>query len=110
MQTGLSRTPGVYMTEGIGVPLQIGLCRPVVLLPAHAAGYGDAVIRHILLHEFVHVRRRDVLYKWLVQLFVCIHWFNPLVYLLRRRIAEDCELSCDAAVLQLLETNEYKAY
>lgn len=39
------------------------------------------------------------MYKWLVELTVCLHWFNPAVYLMRREITKACEFSCDAAVL-----------
>lgn len=38
-------------------------------------------------------------YKWLVQVTVCLHWFNPLVYLMSREITKACEFSCDEAVL-----------
>lgn len=109
-QIGLGRTPAVCVLPGIDIPLQIGLHKLVVLLPEHTCDSGDRALRHILLHEFTHCKRRDVLYKWLVQLLVCVHWFNPLVYPLRHQISADCELSCDAAVLRLLQEEEHVAY
>ena len=54
---------------------------------------------YVFLHEATHIRRRDALYKWTVEIAVCVHWFNPVVRLLRKEIARACELSCDEAVL-----------
>ncbi|MFQ8759366.1 MAG: M56 family metallopeptidase [Intestinimonas sp.] len=39
----------------------------------------------ILRHELVHARRHDLLYKWLTAAVTSLHWFNPLMYLVRRR-------------------------
>ena len=55
--------------------------------------------RYIILHELMHYKRRDMFYKWLVQITVCLHWFNPLVHLMSREITKACEFSCDEAVL-----------
>ncbi|MCM1989053.1 M56 family metallopeptidase [Oceanirhabdus seepicola] len=40
-----------------------------------------------------------MIYKWLVQLTVCIHWFNPIVYIVSKEINKACEFSCDESVL-----------
>ncbi len=55
--------------------------------------------QYIVLHELTHYKRRDMFYKWLVQVTVCLHWFNPLVHLMSREITRACEFSCDEAVL-----------
>lgn len=110
VQVELPVVPEVCVLPGIDIPLQIGLYKPVVLLPEHTCNSGDIPLRHILLHEFVHCKRRDILYKWMVEFFVCVHWFNPLVYWFRHQISTDCELSCDARVLQLLHAQERTSY
>lgn len=58
--------------------------------------------RYIVTHELMHYKRRDILYKWLVQFAVCLHWFNPLVYVMSLEISKACEFSCDEAVLAKL--------
>lgn len=63
-----------------------------------------------MMHELVHYRRLDILYKWLVQLVLCLHWFNPFVYLMKREINRLCELSCDERVIMTLSENARKAY
>lgn len=56
-----------------------------------------------MIHELIHYKRKDIYYKWLVQVVWCIHWFNPLLYLVVGEINRLCELSCDEAVISFLE-------
>ena len=49
-------------------------------------------------------------YKWLVQFTICLHWFNPLVYLMGREVNNACEFSCDEAVIKNLDNDGIKAY
>ncbi|MBD5558850.1 MAG: hypothetical protein HDQ87_00595 [Clostridia bacterium] len=81
-------------------PMMIGFRRPVIVLP-ELPGSPDQ-FECIVLHELVHLRRHDQAYKWAVQTAVCLHWFNPLVYVMSRRIARLCELACDERVMQIL--------
>lgn len=78
-------------------PMLVGLFRPCIVLPNTMVS-GEA-FDCIALHELTHYRRRDIVYKWLVQITVCLHWFNPAVYLMSREIERECEFSCDEAVL-----------
>lgn len=76
-------------------PLLIGPIKPLILLPP---GLTDAEqLRDILAHELTHARRRDLLYKWFAAAVTSLHWFNPLMILVRREIGRLCELSCDEA-------------
>ncbi len=81
----------------ISSPMLIGFFRPCIVLPA--SEYREEDFRYIVLHELTHYKRRDMFYKWLVQVTVCLHWFNPLVHLMSREITKACEFSCDEAVL-----------
>jgi beta-lactamase regulating signal transducer with metallopeptidase domain len=62
------------------------------------------------MHELTHFKRGDMFYKWLVQLVICLHWFNPLVHLMGRVINKDCEFSCDEAVIKNLDYQDMRAY
>jgi uncharacterized repeat protein (TIGR02543 family) len=64
----------------------------------------------ILQHELTHLRRFDVLVKWLSNIACILHWFNPLVWLARREINRTCELACDAAVIRKMKEEEKMAY
>ncbi len=71
---------------------------------------GQQVSAAALRHELTHYGRRDIWYKWLVVLAAALHWFNPLVHWMGRRIALDCELACDEAVLAALPPEERVKY
>ena len=81
----------------ISSPLLIGFFHPCIVLPSVDISEKD--FQYIVLHELTHYKRRDMFYKWLVQITVCLHWFNPFVHLMSREITKACEFSCDEAVL-----------
>ena len=105
---GVRRPVELYENPLAASPMLLGLFRPCVVLPS--AALAEADFRHTVLHELTHYRRRDLLYKWLVQLTVCLHWFNPLAWMMAREIDRACELACDEAVLRVLEPEERRAY
>ena len=94
---GMKRPIELYTNPLVSSPLLLGFFRPCIVLPGVDIPEKD--FHYIVMHELVHYRRRDIYYKWLVQAVVCLHWFNPLVYLMSREITRACEFSCDEAVL-----------
>ena len=54
----------------------------------------------ILLHEFVHIRRFDAVKKLFATAALCIHWFNPAVWIMYSLFSRDIELACDEAVIR----------
>lgn len=104
----MRKIPPVYVSASVSGPVTVGLWRPFIVLPEAAnslTGY-----QLILHHEFVHVARRDLWSKWLYQMLLCVHWFNPILYLVDRKMNMDCELSCDEAILSMLTKEGRKTY
>lgn len=104
----IKTTVELYTNNLISSPLLIGFFRPCIVLPA--ADLPPADFDFTILHELIHFKRRDMFYKWLVQFSVCVHWFNPFVYLMSREISRVCELSCDEAVIRELDMQGRRAY
>ena len=94
----------------VDAPMLLGVFRPVIVLPQGGPSLPPQALAAALRHELTHARRWDICYKWLVVLVTSLHWFNPLVHWMGRRIALDCELSCDEAVLRALEPEQRMAY
>ena len=107
-QTGVRGAVGLYTNSLISSPLLIGFFRPCIMLPS--AELPDSDFQYTILHELTHYKRRDMFYKWLVQISICLHWFNPLVYLMGREINRACEFSCDEAVIKSLDKDGRRAY
>lgn len=105
---GVTRPPRLLVCPELRSPMQAGLFRPMVLLPDENSG--EEVLRSALLHELTHYRRLDLCCKWLAEAAVCVHWFNPLIYVLRRELSRECELSCDESVLGRLDESGRRVY
>lgn len=85
--------------DRIQSPLVFGSIRQSIIIPKSLLCLDQQHMQHILTHEIIHIRRFDNLLKLLSVAAVCIHWFNPTVWLLYRLFARDLELSCDEQAL-----------
>lgn len=92
----------------ISSPIFLGLKKNVIVIPDET--FLNDELHYIFKHELVHCKRKDMYYVWMVQFFTCVYWFNPLMYLMNKRIQMDRELACDEAVLATLPKSKYIGY
>lgn len=107
-RAGVNRAVELCVNPLVSSPLLIGFFHPCIVLPS--ADVSPTDFQYIVLHELTHCKRGDMFYKWLVQVTVCLHWFNPLVHLMSREITRDCEFSCDEAVLAKMGDGSEQEY
>jgi ankyrin repeat protein/beta-lactamase regulating signal transducer with metallopeptidase domain len=93
--------PRVLVSRAVRSPLVMGVVRPAVLLPAGAGDEGVACSRAIVLHELAHLRHRDCLWGLLVQVLCVVAPWQPLVWVLARRLGGCQEEACDDYVVWL---------
>ena len=90
-------------------PVAIGFRRPVILIPTElATADGLAAIEPLVLHEHAHLRRYDDWTNLVQRTIERIFWFNPVVWLVGRKIALEREIASDDAVVE--RTGEPHAY
>lgn len=89
----------IYEADGLDTAFVMGLLCPRIYLPS---GLTESERAFILLHEEHHVWRLDHLVKVISYGALCVHWFNPLVWLAFWLAERDMEMSCDEAVLKRL--------
>lgn len=89
----------------VDAPVCVGFFRPRVLLPYGRESLGDDEMDCVLCHELWHIKRRDNLFKLLCCIAVCLHWFNPAVWLMLTLANRDVELACDERVLDCLNVD-----
>lgn len=100
----------VFSNDEIASPLVCGLISPRIYLPTRM-DFGNAVLlRHVLAHETMHIRRRDNWTKAVMLAALVLNWYNPLVWLMAKCLASDLEAACDAAVLSRYGEEERKGY
>lgn len=86
-------------SDRVSSPLTFGVLRPVILMPKSTDWSDEGTLRFVLEHEFVHVQRFDALSKLALIAAVCVHWFDPLVWVMYVLANRDLELSCDETVV-----------
>lgn len=108
IQYKIKKEVQIYENPLIISPMLVGMISPILVIPKTCSI--DVGFHHLLAHELIHYKRKDIFYKWLFQIVMCIHWFNPFLYLFRREMNRYCELSCDEAVIKRMETTERYSY
>jgi beta-lactamase regulating signal transducer with metallopeptidase domain len=103
--------PLLIETRSMAVPAVLGILRPCVLLPKGLlATWSDDELKLAILHELVHVQRRDNVLNWVLIFIQALHWFNPVVWLVLRRFRAEREVLCDAMVLSRLQPDQRRTY
>ncbi len=105
------RRPAVLrQSDRISAPLTYGLFRPVILLPKGVDWEDGQIMPYVLAHEYAHIRRWDAAAKLALTAALCVHWFNPLVWLMVSLANRDIEMACDQAALRQLGQGARRAY
>ena len=94
----------------ISSPLTYGILHPVILLPKKLDRNDQVALKYVLTHEYVHIRRFDAITKILFAAVLCIHWFNPFVWVMYVLANRDMELSCDAWVIRMMGAKNRSSY
>lgn len=107
-QAGLRRRVRLVESDAVSSPAAFGMLRPSVVIPLGLIENPET-LRPVLLHELAHIRRGDT-FRPLLFLLVCVHWYNPFIWLFWMLSGSDMELACDAAVLKRLDRGGRKQY
>jgi beta-lactamase regulating signal transducer with metallopeptidase domain len=92
----------------IQTPMLIGFLHPQILMPVNS--FSEDELNFIFKHELTHFKRKDLLYKLIILIANGVHWFNPIIYLMNKEIAYECEVSCDEAIMKSEPINKRKLY
>ena len=90
----------IYLADHIQTPFVMGLIRPKIYLPSSMS---DTEQSYIIQHEKHHIHRGDHIIKLFAFVAICVHWFNPLVWLAFALSSKDMEMSCDEAVIKRID-------
>lgn len=99
-QVGLRRNVRLMTSNRCSTPLTWGVLWPVILLPKEWSDWSANRLRMVLLRELGHIKRFDWFTQMMAQLACAVHWFNPLAWMVGRRMQVERELACDDLVLR----------
>ena len=100
----------VKQSDRISAPLTYGIFRPVILMPKKMDWKNEKQLQYVLSHEYVHIYRYDTVTKLIATLALCIHWFNPFVWVMYILFNRDIELACDESVIRQFGEKSKSAY
>jgi TonB family protein len=95
----LRRSAKLLQSPNPTILITWGILRPKVVLPAGADQWSEDRAHVVLSHELAHVRRGDWLIHMVAELLRAVYWFNPLIWIIRRRLRIESEHACDDAAL-----------
>jgi beta-lactamase regulating signal transducer with metallopeptidase domain len=97
---GLKRAPAVVLTNLDCSPFVCRALRPVLVLPhSLTATLNATALRHVLLHELAHVKRRDLIWGWIAEIARIVYFFHPAAHWAAFQIRLERELACDQLVM-----------
>ena len=99
------KAKNITLRIGGNTPMLHGVLKPTILIPE---GYSGEELRHILIHELCHYKHRDILINMSCSAFLCVYWFNPIMWLCFYMIRRDLEILCDECAIEI--TGERKEY
>lgn len=85
-------------------PYISGICKNYIVLPCRE--YTSKQLEVILFHELTHYKQKSMLLRYVMEICVCIHFFNPIIWIYRNRLHYWEEYVCDYEVIQKLDNLE----
>ena len=93
-ELGIRRSVELRQGPAQGSPQMVGIGRPVVIVSRTDLTSQER--RIVLYHELSHYKHRDLWWQIAMELMICLNWFNPLCYGIRKKLTLWCETACDA--------------
>ena len=87
----------IYLVGRIKAPFSMGLFRTKIYLPTSVA---EEWRESVILHEKVHIARKDIWMKYIAVAVLGLFWFQPILWFAYRLFVNDMEEACDETVLQ----------
>ena len=93
----------IFTGTGISMPFTKGLIKPKIYLPESTLSWQVHELKALILHEYAHIKRRDILFITLQNMMQLLFFFHPLVWLANRQISRYREQACDDFAIQALQ-------
>lgn len=105
-QRALGASADIRLSPDVGGPVTFGFRKPVILFPPGFLVLDEGAQRAIVIHELVHVRRRDWLFSISEELVRAIFWFHPAIWWLLGQIQLTREQVVDRASIEFTTSRE----
>ena len=89
----------LYLSDEISVPITRGMRKHQIILPLESVDWPKDRQEAIILHELMHIKRKDYLLNILLNIVSILYWFNPLIWIARKWHYAEGEKACDDYVI-----------
>jgi beta-lactamase regulating signal transducer with metallopeptidase domain len=110
-KTPLRKTVRLLRNNRVMVPMTWGVVNPVIVMPAESGKWPLDQCSSVLFHELSHVKRGDFIVRLLARISCSFYWFNPLCWVVYRKLKREQEKACDEMVLKAgIKPSTYAAH
>lgn len=83
----INRSIPIYACDDFKTPCIFGVLKPKIYIPKYKYSTNDyKYLSHIFLHELIHYKRKDLIYNFLGTITILIHWFNPIIWFIVKKM------------------------
>lgn len=107
VSTAVVMRDNIFQSEAVDSPFVLGVVRPRIYIPFRIEGRN---LVHVVMHEQVHILRRDHWWKPLGFVLLSVYWFHPLMWLAYILLCRDIELACDERAIKELDDGQRADY
>ncbi|MCX4328225.1 MAG: M56 family metallopeptidase [Lachnospiraceae bacterium] len=107
LQVSVNLEENIYLADFIPAGFVMGIFNPRIYISSRLQGEEQ---KYIILHEKIHIKRHDYIFMLIAYILLCIHWFNPVVWLGFSKFVQDMEMSCDERVIKEAGIKHRKNY
>ena len=105
----LKKSPDLFLSLNGDLPFTFGIINPAIVVP-DMENFSEKEIEFILMHELIHIKNKDSLFKLLGISVSIIYWFNPIIWYFFIALQRECEYSCDEALIKNIDKKNYRNY
>ncbi|MCI9366281.1 MAG: M56 family metallopeptidase [Clostridia bacterium] len=106
----IKRRIGIKVQDFNGSPCIYGVINTKILIPSDFVEKSHETLENIFMHELSHYKRKDMVTNYILLIITIIHWFNPIVHYLFKKIRQEMELATDEIALNKMNKEEKKRY
>jgi TonB family protein len=85
----------IFTGANISMPFTKGIFQPKIYLPESTLSWQVNELNALILHEYAHIKRKDLFFITLQNIMQMLFFFHPLVWLANRQISRYREKACD---------------
>lgn len=99
----------LYKNPLLKTPCTIGFFKSYILFPDQ--NFTGSQKEMLFIHETAHIENKDSIFKFLIMICFCLHWYNPFVWFFLPVYSYSTECLCDYKVIQRFSSHtERKEY